>query len=378
VLKGMPQTAQSHRVSMAPQRLTNAAFSGSRGSVLRSALGEQDLGPRKEEILKALKVSDLIKDLDAMGVKHDDCFEKEELVQRLLQAKSARLNGGTQLSMPLITSGIPMIDNPGPAVQYYVLNVSFPNSPHPYDILSMMVDTASPTSIVADDVANRHAANKTGVADPGGNWYQVDFGAMTVSEKDVGFSFQPVVADISVYPGLLGLDFFTRFDVLFDFAAERCVLYPSGVAGSLPLAKGMVKAPVEQLQIGRLATEGYLYLGTTKGTEKVTLVLDSGASQSVMNWKAAESLGLTSESPEVTKKGYMKDAGQQLAEASVSLAIGEESSPSSSNICIANLPGFMQMGLQDTPAMILGADVMKQRGEMLLSAAAAQLWLPRK
>ena len=36
------------------------------------------------------------------------------------------------------------------------------------------------------------------------------------------------------------------------------------------------------------------------------------------------------------------------------------------------------MGLQDTPAMILGADVMKQRGEMLLSAAAAQLWLPRK
>ena len=52
-------------------------------------------------------------------------------------------------------------------MQYYVLNVSFPNSPHPYDILSMMVDTASPTSIVADDVANRHAANKTGVADPG-------------------------------------------------------------------------------------------------------------------------------------------------------------------------------------------------------------------
>ena len=45
--------------------------------MLRSALGEQDLGPRKEEILKALKVSDLIKDLDAMGVKHDDCFEKE-------------------------------------------------------------------------------------------------------------------------------------------------------------------------------------------------------------------------------------------------------------------------------------------------------------
>ena len=43
-------------------------------------------------------------------------------------------------------------------------------------------------------------------------------------------------------------------------------------------------------------------------------MLDSGASQSVMNWKAAESLGLTSESPEVTKKGYMKDAGQQLAE----------------------------------------------------------------
>ena len=39
----------------------------------------------------------------------------------------------------------------------------------------------------------------------GGNWYQVDFGAMTVSEKDVGFSFQPVVADISVYPGLLGV-----------------------------------------------------------------------------------------------------------------------------------------------------------------------------
>ena len=343
---------------------------------LRAADGT-DLGPRRQKIIDALDVKEVIAELTEQKVMYGDCFTKEDLVDRLLAARAAQANGGLQLNMPYIQSGVPMVGQSSASTQYYVLNASFLDSPHPYDILQLMVDTSSPTSIVADDVANRHAAKETGVKDPSGAWYQVDMGRMGLSEQDTGARLQPVVANIPVYPGLLGLDFFASYDVLFDFAGQRCVLYPAGVVSSLKVVSGMAPTAISELVNGRWAIEGFAHLEGKKGAAPIQMVLDTGAMSSVMNWAAAETLGLTPDSPQIRKKGFLKDAGKPLAEMETGFTLGAETTPVSRTISIADLPGFIEMQLEDRPAMILGADVLQSRGQLVLSAIGGLLWLPQ-
>lgn len=368
----------------APRSHSSRAYAGpaapSRTTRYRVRLNGQagdgtDLGPRRKQIIDALKLEDVVVELQDLGVQYGDLFEKEDLVDRLLAARAAIANGGVVLNMPLTKSGIPMLDQTGQSAEYYVLNASFIDSPHPYDILQLMVDTASPTSIIADDVANRHAAKETGIRDPAGNWYQVDMGRLSLSDQDVGVQFQPVVANIPIYPGLLGLDFIASHDVMFDFTGQRCVLYPAGVANALKVVEGMAKAIIRELPNGRWAVEGFGYFEGQRGSAQIQMVLDTGASVSVMNWAAAKTLGLAADSPAVSRKGYLKDAGKQLAEVPAAFTIGTESDPKPVTIAIADLPGFTEVGLQQQPAMILGADLLRQRGEVVLSAIGAQMWI---
>ena len=110
--------------------------------------------------------------------------------------------------------------------------------------------------------------------------------------------------------GILGLDFLSAFDVYFDFTGAEMVLYQKGSAATSPLVQGMTGIPYRVLPLGLLVVNVQLYLDGQKAEGGEVLgILDTGAASSVMNWRAAQTLGLTPENPKMVNNGMIL-AGQ--------------------------------------------------------------------
>jgi len=350
------------------------------------------------EAIKRMRIKDIKAELQKRGVGCDDCFEKGDLVARLVDAlQRPPADSGIVLPMPRVL-GQAGVMGPDVAVddaaEYFIFTARFPKSVQPEEEAELLIDTAATVSLISPAAAALFGGRRTGYTASGTSaggeaataGYQVSLGPITIADQPFSYDFRPVVADVPLVTprtrGILGLDFLSQFDVLFDFTAAKCSLFPRGSRKNSPLAKGMTAVPYRVLPLGLLVADVRLVLNTTRGSSIVLGILDTGAASSVINWRAAATVGLAPASPAVVDTGLLM-MGQDgklmsMREAPVSVAIpGDWPGPGPTiKVGIADLPGFLNMGIADKPVMLIGADVLNQYGTLLLSMADRTLWLP--
>jgi Aspartyl protease len=200
--------------------------------------------------------------------------------------------------------------------------------------------------------------------------------------------------------GMLGLEVLSLYDVDFDFASERIRLYQPGTAVTNAVGKEMSK--LVEIPALVINDTGILGIRVTTPTSKQPILgfLDCGSSFSVVNWKAAEILGLPPKSDSVYKKGpkiaafgvdgrpielsTLKQELSFLGDAKRDAATGQlsgfvEPPPSWKNwdpvyLAVGDLPVFPELlgdGVRPYtgPAALIGLDILAQRRFILESAA---------
>eukprot|EP00668_Euglena_longa_P001343 GGOE01001593.1.p1 GENE.GGOE01001593.1~~GGOE01001593.1.p1 ORF type:complete len:462 (-),score=100.87 GGOE01001593.1:344-1729(-) len=376
-------------------RLDAAVAWGRQRFELRSGGGvEGDVGPGRElEAIHRMHIRAMKEELQLWNVGCDDCLEKSDLAQRLLSVvQQANRDGGILLQMPVVCGQSGCM---GPNLtadegnQYFTFDVQFPRSANPMHTAQLVVDTAATVSLISPEASHLYGGRPTGNTasgtaaggDAATAGYQVSLGPIVVDDRPFNLDFRPVVAGVPLITsrtqGILGLDFFSRFDVFFDFAGAQCELFPRGSTKFSDRTVGMRAVPYRVLPLGLLVANLRLVLNGTSGTI-VLGILDTGAGSSVMNWKAASTVGLNRSSPEVANTGLIM-VGQDgnvmpMSEVDVDVIIGKNEERIPIRVGVADLPGFHQMGLK--PVMLVGADVWKGCGSMLLSMADRQFWVP--
>jgi predicted aspartyl protease len=153
--------------------------------------------------------------------------------------------------------------------------------------------------------------------------------------------------------GILGADLLSRFVAEFDLPGGQLRLHDPGTAlaglpGEVPFRlNGARFAVLDGLLDGR----------------PVTMILDTGARRTIVNWRAAEAAGIARDAADLVPDEPVRGATDHSTEAVkrdfASLAAGPLTL-SAQRITIADLPVFAQLGLAGRPAMILGIDRLRQ------------------
>lgn len=156
------------------------------------------------------------------------------------------------------------------------------------------------------------------------------------------------------FAGVLGLPFLRRYRIDLDYPARRLALHEQD--GELPdcdFCSTQTGTPVTPL-IGGLPS-----VPVTVNGLKMTALLDTGASHTILNEPAISALGLA-------------EAGTGEAIGRVPIALG--SLPAREHdVSRIDLPVFRTLRLADRPAMILGIDYLGA-GRMVLDLAAGLVW----
>ncbi|WP_295516354.1 pepsin/retropepsin-like aspartic protease family protein [uncultured Stenotrophomonas sp.] len=179
--------------------------------------------------------------------------------------------------------------------------------------------------------------------------------------------------------GIIGQDITARFDTRWDFANARLMLWP---AQTLPATAAYCQDNALPDRSGILKGFGFvtLQLGD-EGVEAIGVV-DTGAAQTILNDAAARALGLRTDGSDARVRARSKG----------SEGLGGKPTPTwlytlpvlasagwqhpAVEVRISELPVFRSIGLDQRPAVILGADVM-QGGQVDISAGAERICLQR-
>lgn len=179
------------------------------------------------------------------------------------------------------------------------------------------------------------------------------------AEQQNQFAAVMLLADLTPgrtpdFAGVLGLPFLARYRIDLDYPARRLALHEQD--GELPgcdFCTMEAATPVSPL-IGGLPS-----VPVTVNGVRMTALLDTGASRTILNEPAISALGLT-------------DTGAGEAVARLPIALG--SLPAREHeVSRIDLPVFRTLRLADQPAMILGIDYLAA-GRMVLDLAAGLVW----
>lgn len=281
-----------HLFLTAQTRRSSVTFLGTTSS--SSSIDEEVRSMRVKEIQAELK----LRQISTVGI-----FEKDELVIKLVEARKAQpeLPDDNVISTKLFltsldenqrlqaanANGILTTENQ----TYPAIEITVQNQP-----MRLLVDTACSGLVLSPSTQNRfnlpsysNPVTMTSAAGTG-----AATGLTTLQEFKVqGQSFGPLpaaVQDISMLPafldGILGLSFMNQFVcVEFDFKQSNLVLYKSD-----PPPKDTV------LSEGKLQMLGSLGILTTDvyfdSNGPVSMLVDTGASNTLLNWKGVQDLGL--------------------------------------------------------------------------------------
>lgn len=171
--------------------------------------------------------------------------------------------------------------------------------------------------------------------------------------------------------GVLGGDVLGRHLVEFDLASGRLGLHRSGERP--PSTRGWDEVPVRLMpRVGLVMLEVML-----DGTP-VTAVLDTGARQTFVNWRAARAAGVTAKRNPARMKtagGATRHAVHYSLQAFDGIAIGRTRFRESA-LAISDLPVFASIGMDRGPAMIMGLDLLGGR-RFLIDYPARRLLIER-
>ena len=314
---------------------------------------DDDYGGKTEQLLdslRSLRVKELKNELESRGISTRDAFEKEELVRRLYTAKiyaSDETINGTPIKDDVTTVSQSTPDNIIVPFQYFSLeaskSVAATNSQDIYIrpsegkyaaikvtfqptrssstvTLNLLVDTAcsglviSPNSV---DRVNREcpgifqmqsvgATMTTAGGSQGAGVAKWDkstnmiVGGVVVSPANGSMSNLAAVQDIGALPsgldGIIGLSFLNQFSTVdFDFSNGRLCLYKKDADPTLPNNNGQLSIVAQgRLSLTRL---GIYTTETNLGGRKVSMLVDTGAASTFLNWNGVSQLNLSRESP---------------------------------------------------------------------------------
>jgi predicted aspartyl protease len=285
-----------------------------------------------EDEIRLMRVKDIKAELSKMNVSTQDAFEKEELVQRLLEIRksgkktpptnnndnSSRSTSGTNvLVAPLyftnmdsnlkvaavnMDGGITVepSDQPYATIEFQVTpdggGSTFP--------LRLLLDTACSGFVLRPSVVEKYNLPKlsTPVTMTGAGGTVGATGLTQLSKFSLGGeSFGPLPAAVqdigalpSVLDGIVGLSFLNNFAAAdMDFANGKLSLYKRG--SELPdISSSDQTTLVARGTMELLPQLGIYTVGVTLGSRgPVKMLVDSGAANTFMNWKGVEDLGLS-------------------------------------------------------------------------------------
>jgi predicted aspartyl protease len=231
------------------------------------------------------------------------------------------------------------------------------NGEGPFEFI---VDTAASVSAVFPALRERLALAGGGTRTVAGASGTQGFGTFRLERIDVdGRSARGVTAigldgipEDRISAGILGADLLSRFVAEFDLPGGQLRLHDPGTA--LPGRWGEVPF---RLNGARFAVIDGLLDG-----RPVTMILDTGARRTVVNWRAAEAAGIARDADDLVADAPIGGATSHRTPAVrrdfASLAAGALAL-GAARITIADLPVFAQLGLAGRPAMILGIDRLR-------------------
>lgn len=172
--------------------------------------------------------------------------------------------------------------------------------------------------------------------------------------------------------GILGTDFLRNYDIWLNGGEEKIEFNSLSYRPKLPAVSDSGFSRVSFQTIGA----GFMVVPVSVNGHEILGVLDTGASRSVLNGLAAKLAGLLPAAG--TPMDITGADGKPIHIVSQSLAAmtlggvayGKET------VSVGDLPVFRQFRLDDVPAMILGASVVKDR-LTLISHSTNSLYLSR-
>ncbi|KAL7566285.1 hypothetical protein ACA910_013614 [Epithemia clementina (nom. ined.)] len=314
--------------------------------------------------LRKKSIRELKSELSQIGIPCDDVFEKEELVRRLSTARLSNvekvpvstsstaannniepdkrrtsasnvvatplrlisLRGNEEVSVSTSEPGelkFRPTDQPFATIE---LEVSGSNSNNGKYSLNLMVDTACSGVVLKSSSVRKHQmplmqtpVTSTGASGEAQNVGLAEIPNFVVGGKSFG-RLPAAVQDLQVIPdsidGIIGLSFLSQFDTIeFDYRSEELRLYKENEA--LPELENLCVVASGDLKmlgsLGIYVTD--VYVGQ-RGP--VSMIVDTGGSNTFLSWKGVSDLGLSRDSKGVYRitdqvTGAMGNTGQAFA-----------------------------------------------------------------
>ena len=335
---------------------------------------------------RAMRVKTLKERLSSMNLRHDDCLEKSELVDRAARAWLTRAeNRAARLPLRQLGNAGGMSPRSGYAV--VTLDVG-----GEIGLCDFVIDTGATTALITPKVLEmldagrvREGAAVRGLTGTGETLRQ----KVTVTEARLGsetFDLDAVVTDLSAVGlpptigGLLGLDWLGKYEVEFDFSASTITFWPRGSVswGALDVDE-LVRVTLGTHKVGLKTVRC-----TLNDAAPVDAIVDMGSFFSVVNWMASAAAGVGPDSPSV-KSGGLQVSGVDGNNVSMSMApydlrvLGDDEDLDSvyrGMCCVGDLPAFNALGASVSPFMALGLDVIG-RGRMVFDASESVMYLAK-
>lgn len=242
--------------------------------------------------------------------------------------------------------------------------------------LRFIVDTAAGGSVIDAAIAHRLQLPSSGAGQVAGATSQGAVNNVRAPRLEVGgavhANHEMVLTDMSQlganFGGILGNDVFRHYSFVLDVPGRRLELTN---ASRPDLGRGMRCVPNARPQRPE-SIEGFALVEASiraEGSDRavpIIAVIDSGAQRTILNWSAANALGLRPDDPRLTERrsptGINATSRSPSAYAFrlVGLDLAGWRVPPA-DIRISDLPILEVLGLATTPAMILGADILSQR-----------------
>ena len=282
------------------------------------------------EEIRSLRVKEIKNELAALSISSADAFEKEELVKRLYEARKDGVKApatGTSSSSSSGSSGADVVrstlyftsmdtnrlisaennaaisiepsDQPYATVQLDVVNPSGSDFK-----LSLLLDTACSGFVLRPSVVKQHKlpelstpVTMTGAGGTAGGTGLTQINKFIFGGEQYG-PLPAAVQDIGALPstldGIIGLSFLSQFAcVEMNFQNGSVTLYKK--ERKPPIPDGLNVVAEAEMSLTKL---GIWTVDTTlDGRGPVTLLVDSGAACTFLNWKGISDLGLSRDSP---------------------------------------------------------------------------------
>lgn len=315
---------------------SNAILISSRSQHITLKSGSTEDASSLLEEIRSMRVKTIKDELTQMGLSTKDVFEKEELVQRLLEARTNPTSTSTMacqrpsvkesektgsdsnvLEAPLylvsIETGtriaavnganiaVDAKDHPYPAVKIGVMNGNEDEFK-----LNLLLDTACSGFVLRPSVVEKYKlpslptpVTMTGAGGVAGNTGLTQLEKFRLEDQAFG-PLPAAVQDIGALPakldGIIGLSFLNQFEgVDLDFRKGIVAFHPKGQ--KIP----ELGTELEVVAEGKMSLIPTLSIYVVEvlfgGKGPVRMLVDSGASDSFLNWRGVADLGLSRESP---------------------------------------------------------------------------------